>query len=187
MTIEALAVTLLPVAFLAVLFTGGERFRRRQIEQDGDAPIDRTLFYGSKYLIVVLWVGMVLDSWGVKVSFFEGPAPLKRAAVCVWAAGFILLFVGRFGLGDSFRIGHPKESTRLKVDGLFRVSRNPMYLGVYSTLLASVLYTLNPVLLLFGAFIVAVHHRIVLAEETHLRNAFGKEYTEYCCRVRRYL
>ena len=185
--IEALVVTLFPVAFLAVLFTGGELFRRRQIDMDGDAPIDRTLFYGSKYMILVLWAAMVLDSWGIGISFFNGPAPLKRAAVCVWAIGFVLLFVGRFGLGNSFRIGNPKESTRLRVDGLFRVSRNPMYLGMYSTLLAPVLRTLNPVLLLISAFIVAVHHRIVLAEETHLRKAFGKEYEEYCCRVRRYL
>jgi protein-S-isoprenylcysteine O-methyltransferase Ste14 len=185
--IEALAVTLFPVAFLAVLFTGGALLRRRQIDMDGDAPIDKTLFYGSKYLIVVLWAAVVLDSWGIKVSFFNGPAPLKKAAVCVWAIGFILLFVGRFGLGNSFRIGHPKESTRLRVDGLFRVSRNPMYVGMYSTLLASVLRTLNPILFLIGAFIVAVHHRIVLAEEIHLRNAFGKEYEEYCGRVRRYL
>jgi protein-S-isoprenylcysteine O-methyltransferase Ste14 len=185
--VEALAVTLFPVAFLAVLFTGGQLLRRRQIDMDGDAPIEKTLFYGSKYLIVVLWLAMVLDCWGIKVSFFNGPASLKRAAECVWSIGFILLFVGRFGLGNSFRIGQPKESTRLRVDGLFRVSRNPMYLGVYSTLLASVLYTLNPVLLLFSVFIVAVHHRIVLAEETHLRNAFGLEYEEYCCRVRRYL
>jgi protein-S-isoprenylcysteine O-methyltransferase Ste14 len=185
--IEALVVTLFPVAFLAVLLTGGEQFRRRQIDMDGDAPIDRKLFYGSKYLILALWAAMVLESWGINVSFFNGPAPLKRAAVCVWALGFILLFVGRFALGNSFRIGHPKESTRLRVDGLFRLSRNPMYLGVYSTLFASVLHTLNPVLLLLSAFIIAVHHRIVLAEETHLRNAFGKEYVEYCCRVRRYL
>jgi protein-S-isoprenylcysteine O-methyltransferase Ste14 len=185
--VEALIVTFFPVAFLAVLFTGGELFRRRQIDMDGEAPIDRTLFYGSKYLIVVLWAAMVLDGWGVKVSFFNEPAPLRKAAVCVWAIGFILLFVGRFGLGSSFRIGNPKESTHLRVDGLFRVSRNPMYLGVYATLLALVLRTLNPVLLLFSAFIVAVHHRIVLAEETHLRSAFGKEYEEYRCRVRRYL
>ena len=101
--------------------------------------------------------------------------------------GFILLFIGRFGLGNSFRIGSPRESTRLRVDGLFRISRNPMYLGVYCTLLATVLRTLNPVLLLVAAFIAAVHHRIVLAEETHLRNAFGKEYGEYCSRVKRYL
>ena len=112
--IEALAVTLFPVAFLAVLFTGGELFRRRQIDMDGDAPIDRTLFYGSKYLIVVLWAAMVLDSWGIKVSFFNSPAPLKQAAVCVWAIGFILLFVGRFGLGNSFRIGQPQREHALE-------------------------------------------------------------------------
>jgi protein-S-isoprenylcysteine O-methyltransferase Ste14 len=185
--VEALIITVFPVAFLAVLFTGGERFRRRQIDMDGDAPIDRTLFYGSKYLIVVLWAAMVLDSWGIRVSFFNGPAPLRQAAVWVWAIGFILLFVGRFALGSSFRIGQPKESTHLRVDGLFRFSRNPMYVGVYATLLASVLRTLNPVVLLLGAFIVAVHHRIVLAEEAHLRNTFGREYEEYRCRVGRYL
>ena len=185
--LEALIVTLFPVAFLAVLFTGGELLRRRRIDMDGESPIDRTLFYGSKYLILVLWMAMVLDTWGISLSFFDIPPPLKTAAVCVWAVGFMLLFAGRFALGNSFRIGHPKESTRLRVDGLFRVSRNPMYLGVYSTLLASVLCTLNPVLLLFAAFIVVVHHRIVLAEETHLRNAFGQDYGEYCRRVKRYL
>jgi protein-S-isoprenylcysteine O-methyltransferase Ste14 len=35
-------------------------------------------------------------------------------------------------------------------------------------------------------FIVAVHHRIVLAEEAHLQKAFGGEYAEYCRRVGRY-
>jgi protein-S-isoprenylcysteine O-methyltransferase Ste14 len=185
--IEALVVTFFPLAFLAVLFTSGQLFRRRQIDMDGDAPIDRKVFYASKYLILVVWTAMVLNSWGVRVSFFHGPASLNRLALGVWALGFILLFLGRFGLGSSFRIGSPRESTRLRVDGLFRISRNPMYLGVDSTLLATVLRTLNPVLLLVAAFIVAVHHSIVLAEETQLRNAFGKEYEEYCRRVRRYL
>ena len=185
--IEALAVTFFPVAFLAVLFTGGQMLRRRQIDVDGDVPIGRKLFYASKYLIVVVWTAMVLDSWGVRVSFFDAPASIKRLALGVWVLGFVLMFIGRFGLGNSFRIGSPKESTRLRVDGLFRVSRNPMYLGVYATLLATVLRTWNPVLLLVAAFIAAVHHRIVLAEETHLRCAFGEEYGEYCSRVRRYL
>ena len=185
--VEPLVVTLFPVAFLAVLFIGGQRFRRRHIDMDGDAPISRTLFYSSKYLIVVLWIAMVADTWGINVSFFRGPASLKWAALCVWISGFLLLFVGRFKLGASFRIGRPKESTRLQVGGLFRISRNPMYLGMYATLLASALRTLNPVLLLLGVFIVAVHHRIVLAEERHLLNEFGEEYAGYCHRVRRYL
>jgi protein-S-isoprenylcysteine O-methyltransferase Ste14 len=154
---------------------------------DGDAPISRALFYGSKYLIVVLWIAMVVDSWGVDLSFFTRPVSLKWAALFVWVAGFMLLFAGRLELGQSFRIGRPKESTLLQTAGLFRISRNPMYVGVYATLLASILQTLNPVLLVIGAFIVAVHHRIVLAEEAHLREAFGEEYSGYCRRVRRYL
>ncbi len=62
-----------------------------------------------------------------------------------------------------------------------------MYVGVYETLLASVLYTLNPIILFIGIFAVAVHHRIILAEEQHLRKVFGEEYMDYCSRVRRYL
>jgi protein-S-isoprenylcysteine O-methyltransferase Ste14 len=185
--IESLAVTLLPVLFLVVLFGGGELFRRRKIDMDGEAPIDRRLFYISKYSIVVLWAAMVLRSWGVDLFVINARGLLKWVALCLWASGFILLFIGRFGLGSSFRIGRPKESTRLKVDGLFGVSRNPMYLGVYATLLASVLYTLNPLLFLVGVFVAAVHHKIVLAEEEHLRKVFGEEYRDYCSCVRRYL
>jgi protein-S-isoprenylcysteine O-methyltransferase Ste14 len=40
---------------------------------------------------------------------------------------------------------------------------------------------------LLGAFVVAVHHAIVLAEEEHLRSAFGRKYAEYCSRVGRYV
>ena len=38
-----------------------------------------------------------------------------------------------------------------------------------------------------GVFVIAVHHGIVRAEENHLRNVFGREYSEYCSRVRRYI
>ena len=62
-----------------------------------------------------------------------------------------------------------------------------MYLGVYATVLASVLYTLDPLVLVLGAFVVAVHHTIVLAEEEHMAEVFGPEYAEYCRRVRRYI
>ncbi len=185
--IERIVVTLLPAAFLGVLFGSGEHFRRRHIDMDGDAPISRALFYGSKYLILALWLAMVMHTWGISLSFWTGPALLRWAAFVLWITGFLVLFSGRLELGTSFRIGQPKESTSLRMGGLFRASRNPMYLGVYATLLAVVLRTLNPVLLVTSAFIVAVHHRIVLAEEGHLRNVFGEDYETYCRRVRRYL
>ncbi len=185
--IERIVVTVFPVAFLSILFGGGERFRRRHIDMDGDAPINKPLFYSSKYLILLVWLAMVLHTWGIGIFWFDPLPWLKWAAISLWVAGFVLLLLGRVELGASFRIGRPKESTHLQVGGLFCLSRNPMYLGVYTTLLAAILRTLNPLFVLVVAFIVAVHHRIVLAEEDHLRAAFGEEYAVYCRRVRRYL
>jgi protein-S-isoprenylcysteine O-methyltransferase Ste14 len=60
--IETALVTLLPAGFLVVLLYGGALFQRRNIEQDGEAPINRTLFYSSKYSILVLWGAMVIQS-----------------------------------------------------------------------------------------------------------------------------
>ena len=87
--VEPLVVTFFPVAFLATLFIGGQRFRRRHIDMDGDAPIGKTVFYGSKYLIVVLWIAVILGAWGIEVSFFRGPESLRWVALCIWASGFL--------------------------------------------------------------------------------------------------
>ena len=185
--IEAALVTILPAGFLIVLFGGGALFLKRTIDQDGQAPINRTLFYASKYSILVLWGAMVLQSWGIRLSMVDVPRALQLIALLFWVCGFAFMYLGRFTMGDSFRLGTPREDTRLRTDGLFRMSRNPMYVGVYLTITASILYTTNPLVILLGVFVIAVHHRIVLAEEKHLRNVFGREYSEYCSRVRQYI
>ena len=183
----SLLVTLLPVLFLAGLIQRALAFRRRQVDMDGEPPISKALFVSSKYAIVLVWGAMVVQSWGGRLSFVDIPDLLAGVSLGLWVLGFALLFTGRSGLGDSFRIGSPKESTGLKQTGLFGFSRNPMYVGVYATLGAAVLGTLNPLLLLVAAFVIVVHHRIVLAEEEQLRRAFGDEYRAYCRRVRRYV
>lgn len=185
--IGAVAVTILPVGFLVILFGGGALFLREHIEQDGEAPINRTLFYVSKYSIIVLWGAMVLQFWGIDLSFFEVPLFLRVIGLGSWFFGFALLYTGRFEMGSSFRLGTPRERTRLKVDGLFRLSRNPMYVGMYATVVAPALSTLNPAVIFLGACVIAIHHSIVLAEETHMREVFGREYSEYRNRVRRYI
>jgi len=185
--IEAALVTILPVGFLIILFGGGALFLRKNIDQDGKAPINRTLFYASKYSIIILWAAMVVQSWGISISSIEVPRFLQGIALVFWFSGFVLLYYGRFKLGNSFRLGTPKEDTSLTVDGLYTLSRNPMYVGMYATLGASALYTLNPMVMLLAGFVVAVHHTIVLAEEEHMQKVFGENYLDYCTRVRRYI
>jgi protein-S-isoprenylcysteine O-methyltransferase Ste14 len=185
--IEAVLVTILPAGFLIVLFGGGALLLKRKIEQDGEAPVNRALFYASKYSILVLWGAMVVQSWGIRISLVDVPRAIQLVALLSWVCGFAFMYLGRFTMGDSFRLGTAREDTRLRTDGLFRMSRNPMYVGVYLTIAASTLYTLNPLVILPGVFVIAVHHGIVRAEEKHLRNVFGREYAEYCSSVRRYI
>ena len=65
--IEPIFVTLLPILFLIVLFGGGEWFHRGNIDMDGEPPINHTLFYISKYSIIVLW-GLWFCRAGAKTS-----------------------------------------------------------------------------------------------------------------------
>ena len=183
----SLFVTLLPVLFLAGLIQKAVAFRRRHVDMDGEPPISKALFVSSKWAIVLVWAAMVIQSWSNRLSFIDVPSALTSASLGLWILGFALLFAGRSGLGESFRIGSAKESTGLKQTGLYRFSRNPMYVGVYATLCAAVLGTLNPILLLVAVYVIAVHHRIVLAEEVQLRQVFGEEYRTYSTRVRRYI
>jgi protein-S-isoprenylcysteine O-methyltransferase Ste14 len=185
--IEPIFVAAFPVLFLSVLFSGGTALRRLQIDMDGTPPINRNLFLLSKFAMFVSWAAMILQGFGVRLTLISGPRVLRWIALGLWAAGFSLLLAGRLTMGNSFRIGCAKEFTTLRASGLFRYSRNPMYFGVYSTLLASALYTMNPFILLVGVFVAAVHHRITLAEEECLRKMFGEAYMDYCRRVRRYL
>ena len=81
-----------------------------------------------------------------------------------------------------------EESTRLVTDGIFRVSRNPMYLGftLMLTGLAMLLGTLTPYLAVL-AFIVLINEVFIKMEERMLDETFGDEYVAYKQRTRRWI
>ncbi len=184
---EPFLIAAFPVLFMAVLAGGGISLQRRGIDMDGRPPIDRNLFLLSKLAMVIPWTGMVLQAFGVNLALARVPPLFKWAALSLWIFGWGLLLAGRIGLGRSFRVGCPKEETSLRTNGVFRFSRNPMYVGLDATLLAAALYTLNPLVLTVGIGVAGVHHRIILAEEECLRKMRGQEYEEYYRRVGRYL
>lgn len=82
----------------------------------------------------------------------------------------------------------PQNSTTLVVTGLYRFSRNPMYLGMAILLTGWALWLGNPAnavfLILFVALITVLQ---IKPEEKALRDNFGDEYDAYCARVRRWI
>ena len=74
------------------------------------------------------------------------------------------------------------------VRGLYRVTRNPMYLGVLTVIAGWALWFRSPLLAGYGALVAMAFQSFVLAyEERALRSAFGAEYDAYCARVPRWL
>lgn len=82
----------------------------------------------------------------------------------------------------------PRKSSALVTTGVYRFTRNPMYLGMACLLsawalwLGALLPWLAPVL--FVAYITRFQIR---PEERVLTGLFGRPYTDYCQRVRRWL
>jgi len=94
-------------------------------------------------------------------------------------------------LGKNLKFGIPgkqeQEQATLKTDGIYRISRNPMYVGFYLMTLAACLYVLNPVVWVMALFSIFVHHKIVLKEEHFLSQRFGEQWAAYTRKARRYL
>lgn len=82
----------------------------------------------------------------------------------------------------------PETATVLVVDGLYRFTRNPMYLGMAFVLLAWGLYLGNPLnLLIFVFYIVYMNYFQIMIEEAALEKCFGADFLDYKFNVRRWL
>ena len=82
----------------------------------------------------------------------------------------------------------PERASSLVSTGVYRITRNPMYLGMASLLLAWVLY-LGSWLALAGplAYVLYLNRFQIVPEERALLALFGDEYRQYMARVRRWL
>lgn len=80
------------------------------------------------------------------------------------------------------------DAAYLAQEGLYRVSRNPMYLGMLITLLGVSIYLGGLISFLAPPlFVWIVTVRFISREEKALRDCFGDEYKQYQARVRRWI
>lgn len=83
---------------------------------------------------------------------------------------------------------HPDKASRLVTGGIYRVSRNPMYLGFALLLLAWAVFLASPWMLLgVPAFMLYLGRFQIQPEERALEQLFGQEFRDYRARVRRWL
>ncbi len=83
---------------------------------------------------------------------------------------------------------HPSRASSMVSTGIFRFSRNPMYVG-YVALTICWAVCLNRPLLLFAPILMALYltQFQILPEERALDRKFGEQYRDYRSRVRRWI
>ena len=125
-----------------------------------------------------------------------GGAPLAGAGALRWlgvvplAAGLAVYVwcvadFARAGRGTPAPIDPPQH---LVQRGLYRYTRNPMYVGVLSVLAGEAwLYASRPLAAYALSILAGFHLFVVCYEEPTLRRSFGDSYERYCAAVPRWL
>ena len=83
----------------------------------------------------------------------------------------------------------PETSTSLVTSGIFKYTRNPMYVGLTSILLASCFYfsSLLGIIVYVPLFILYITVFQIIPEEETMKGLFNDEYLDYCSKVRRWI
>ena len=161
---------------------------RRGINILANPPVSLILFLSAKILAFVSCVFIPLGVLWPRLKWFSIHGYLSWLAPVLFITGCLLAIMSMKKLGDDLIFGLPEEDIKqLQTDGIYRVSRNPLYLGFFMIIVASCLSTPNPFNLAAGVFAISIHHIIILREEKFLIAKHGGKYKEYMKKTGRYL
>ena len=153
----------------------------------GKTTINPVLFYSGKISGYLTWIVLILLLLKINIIGKITFAYNEYISIVILIIGLIFFILSIINLGSSTRLGLPSKNIVLKTRGLYKISRNPMYLGFNLLTISSMIYTLNLWIVLLGIYSIIIYHLIILGEERFLENRLGVEYTNYKKKIRRYV
>jgi protein-S-isoprenylcysteine O-methyltransferase Ste14 len=132
------------------------------------------------YLVPVLWG----SDGDLEARWFQWVG----LGVVVGGTALLLSCVREFYVQGKGTLAPWSPPRTLVTTGVYRLSRNPMYVAVVVVLLGWAAWFASPGLLAYAAAILlAFHVRVVFVEEPQLERSFGDEWRRYSRRVHRWL
>lgn len=147
----------------------------------------RRRIYPPVWLLIGIITVFSLNEFypGVRFTSFAGQA--IGGVIIVIGLALLVIANGLFTQAGTNVIPF-REATTLVTTGIYRLTRNPMYLGMLAVLFGcAITVGAATALAVPVIFAVIIQSRFILAEEAMLRATFGAEYEDYCARVRRWL
>ena len=141
-----------------------------------------------------LYLGFLVAGAGLQVlwpaALVSTSFPLRVGlGVAVGLLGALIALSGRLQLRRAGTEPPPnRPATALVVDGPYRYTRNPLYLGM-TLLYAGIALGANSawILGLLVPLLIVLHYGVIFREEAYLERKFGDAYRAYKATVRRWL
>ncbi len=136
------------------------------------------------FLIPLMWI-FYSGIYKYLLPFYKNvPQLLHYISTCFMIWGTIFTLVGTLEL--RYTLHKNQKKPRLKTNGVFSISRNPIVFGMILLYLGFILVVPSWVMILgFIVYIIYMHFRIQI-EEAYLELTFGDEYRGYKRKVGRY-
>ncbi len=139
---------------------------------------------------ITLLIGLALHFAPSLHLTFAIPATLRIVVgVGLVLAGVTAIVLAKHALKSAGQPSGPgKPTTQVVETGIYRFSRNPLYLGLV-VVLAGLGLSVNIAwwVLLALPMLLALQRLLIIPEEQYLLNRFGEQYAAYMSRVRRWL
>lgn len=190
MTWKYQVIAILILVFFYTVYLGKMAIQRKQGIVTNQIGKDKTnqkrfrverMMKFATYGIVV--VELVSIFWGQSLLHDSG----KTVGMIFGIVGDLIFLMAVYTMGVSWRAGVAADDHRkLVCNGIFRISRNPAFLGFDLVYLSILLLFFNWVLLVFTVFAIVMLHLQMLQEEQYLAQEFGQEYLDYKKKVCRY-
>jgi protein-S-isoprenylcysteine O-methyltransferase Ste14 len=138
-------------------------------------------------VIIVFAFFSPLYQYAAPIVWIEHQA-VKSIGLFLLVAALVWTAIAQIQMGKSWRVGiDRKNRTELIQNGLFNVSRNPIFFGMRIALLGFFLTLPNAITLLalvLGDVLMQIQVRL---EEEFLTSSHGEKYEKYRGRVRRWI
>jgi protein-S-isoprenylcysteine O-methyltransferase Ste14 len=141
---------------------------------------------------LVLLAGAAMWLLSTAAPSYAFQLPYRQAfALVLLAVGAIVAVLGVVSFrraGTTVNPTRPQATSSLVTTGIYRISRNPMYLGFLLALIGWAVFLANIVaFVLIPAFVIYMDRFQIMPEERALQARFGSEFTAYKAKVRRWV
>lgn len=147
----------------------------------------KRIVYPPMWLAIGIIVQFVCNEYYPGYRFTSTGWQVVGGVFLVGGMALLVIAGGLFKQADTDMIPF-RDVRSLVTGGVYRFTRNPMYLGMALVLLGcAVTVGAATALVVPPVFMAIIHFRYILPEEDMLREIFPEEFPAYCQRVRRWI